>query len=150
MGADLLKNHKWDCWNKCTNNKKYFIDTINYSAKWEKIQKTLWCNQWINALMNELLAQWQLTEANRTKWNDEHQEEGQKSLFWRLFVVSRQSYDSFIFKYWTPGCSQPRTQTSLVLVWVYETNLLTRIQLQIVKYWKLFHLLDTSTTWVSN
>ena len=52
-----------------------------------------------------VLAQWQLTEANRVKHNDEHQDEGRKNVFWVLSVVSRQSYGSFDFKYWTPGCS---------------------------------------------
>ena len=33
------------------------------------------------------------------KHNDEHQDEGQKSVFWVLSVVSGQSYGSFLFKY---------------------------------------------------
>ena len=32
------------------------------------------------------------------KQNDEHQDEGQKSIFWDIFIVTRQSYGSFAFK----------------------------------------------------
>ena len=68
-----------------------------------------------------------ITKANTVKQNNQHQDKGRKSVFFcGLSVVSRQSYDSFIFKY----C----VTVSLVVVSLiprsylflsgYETNLL--------------------------
>ena len=65
----------------------------DYSAKWEK--KVLGNYD----VINQVLAQWQHTKANGVKQNDEHQDEGQINICWRLSVVSRKSYGSFFFKY---------------------------------------------------